>query len=203
MSSGTGKNSFARQIERLFDRGQVKLINGSSFLTGIKGQSQIHGVPIKVRISPLRRSRYQGRRRVGASTLGYRQVLETHSGVPVKFSVAHRGISGSCLIKWVNRLKGIQLVPYLVTDMSCYDVWCNNRDWATRLLNDNEANAALTRLLACAEDDAAIGHPCVFLTAKRITHFRRGQSLQSFDKLREDLENLELVIRVAQGLDLS
>ena len=200
MNSGSDDHSFANQIKRLFEQSQVEPIDGSAFFTGISGQCEIHDLPITVRISPLRRSRYQGRRRVGASTVGFRQILEVHSGAAVKFSVAHRGISGSWLVKWVNRLKGIHRVPHVVTDLYGYDVWCNDRDWATRLLNNTEGNVAIIRLLACAEEDAAVGHPCVFITAKRINHFRRGKSLQSFAKLREDLENLALVTRIVQSL---
>ena len=203
MNSEPGDKSFATQIDQLFELSAVKLLDTSSFFTGISGQSQIHDLPIKVRIAPLRKSRYQGRRRVGASTLGYRQTLEISPGVAVKFSVVHQGISGSTLIKWVNRWKGIYRVPHVVTDLYRCDVWCSNPDWATRLLDDTDANVAITRLMAVTEKDAVLGHPCVFMTAKLVSHNRRGKNLQSFAKLREDLENLAVLTRVAHGLGLS
>jgi len=185
-----GVRAIHQSIKKLFEDAGVTCEPSSNAVMGLLGKTDIDGLAISVNITPLRKSRYRGRHRMGSSALGYRLTVSVDSNVPIRFSVVHQGIRGSKLIAWVNAYKGIRKVPDDLLERYGLRAWCNDADWAENLLGITEVNVAITRLMNFQQNKASIGYPCVIVSPTNIQYFRRAVSIDEFDKLDDYIKDI-------------
>ncbi len=195
MTDSPRSADFLPRVQALFDSAGIATQKSSRMLIGVQGTASIEGRMFTVKIAPLRKSRYVGAERVGATTVGYRLEIETSSNVPVRFSVMHQGISGSRLIAWVNKLKGIYPVSMTASYLDRYAAWSNDTHWAEELIDRDAASIAIYHLLQCAPADARVGHPCVFIFPTSIQYYRRAATLDGFSRLAEYMPHLASLTR--------
>ena len=197
MTDSPRSADFLSKVQALFDSAGIARQQSSRMLIGVQGTASIEGRMFTVKIAPLRKSRYVGAERVGATTVGYRLEIETASTIPVRFSVMHQGITGSRLIAWVNKLKGIYPVAKTASYLEAYPAWSNDTHWAEELLSRDYASVAIYHLLQCEPMDARIGHPCVFIFPTSIQYYRRAATLDGFGRLAEYIPHFASLTQAA------
>ncbi|NNC98570.1 MAG: hypothetical protein HKN85_00150 [Gammaproteobacteria bacterium] len=194
-------NPIEMGVAELFENAAIKPQPTSAWRRSWHGSKVLHELLIEVFIAPLRKSsRYSGELRSAVTRVGYRLELSLASDLPVRFSVIHVGIRGGKLIEWVNRRRGLLRVPHPVAESHGFEVWCSDAEWAGRLLDITEVSSAIIRLGTCEQDDAKLGHPCVFISPLQANYYRRAASLSRFNALNAYLEDLVTVYRCAQDL---
>ena len=156
----------------------------------VDGEKIIDSVAWKIQLAPLTLSRNGWWRR---QLYGYRMTVAADWQLPLRLSFMHSGIKGSRLIKWVNNRRKISQVNDVVMDLYGYQVWSFDALWAQQLLKNNQFSILICQLLACSEQDAAVGHPCLIINPNSIQFYRRSKSIESLRCLKSDLPVLQQI----------
>ena len=155
-----------------------------------QGEKLIDSVAWQIQVAPLTSSRKGSVRR---QVHGYRMTVSSDWQLPLRLSFMHSGLKGSWLINWVNNRKKMSLVSDVVMDLYGYQVWSFDAPWAQRLLKNNQFSILICQLLACSEQDAEIGHPCLMINPNSIQYYRRSKSIDGLRCLKSDLHALQQI----------
>ena len=161
----------------------------------VDAEKIIDSVAWQVQLAPLTLSRKGWWRR---QLHGYRMTLTSDWQLPLRLSFMHGGITGSRLISWVNNRRKITLINDVVMDLYGYQVWSFDAPWAQRLLKNNQFSILICQLLACSEEDAAVGHPCLMINPNSMQFYRRSKSIDSLRCLQSDLPALQQIRKLLE-----